>query len=106
MSSKTTILEAIAGNPATAEIGCLAASATQQALSATTTKWSAGVWISNGDASTGVYVGASGVTATAGANRIFIGPGQCLPYLLSNNLAAIFIISSGTPLITYQASST
>lgn len=107
MSSQTTILEGLSGNPATAEIGTLAASGTATALSATTTVWNGGIWVSNGDATLGIFVGPTGVTAAVGTNRIYIGPGQCLPYLLSRKLTEIFVIAaSGSPTVTYQASGT
>ena len=102
--SQSTTLEAIAGNPATRACGVIAAAATHVQVSADTTIWDAGIWLSNGHATDTVYAGPTGVTAAAGTNRILIGPGQCLPYTLSKNLSEIYIISSGTPLVTYMAS--
>jgi len=106
MSSQTTILEGLAGNPANAEMAVVAASAIATALSATTTVWNGGIWISNADSTSSVFVGTSNVTAAAGANRMCVGPGQCLPYTLSRKLSEIYIISSGSPLVTYSAAGT
>lgn len=106
MSSNTTILEGLAGNPASAEMAVVTATASAVALSATTTVWNGGIWISNADATSSVFVGLTGVTAAAGVNRMCVGPGQCLPFTLSRKLTEIFIISSGTPLVTYAAAAT
>ncbi len=105
MSSNSSKFDAMLGAPPAAECGVLTASAVATALSATTTLWKGGIWIANGDATYGVYVGTSAVTAAAGTNRIYVGPGQCLPYTLSQKLSEIYIVAAtGTPLVTYQAS--
>ncbi len=103
MSSNSSKFDAMLGAPPSFECAVLTAGAVAAALSVTTTTWKGGIWIANGSDTYGVFVGPAGVTAAADTNRIYIAPGQTQPYPISKVLSEIFIISSGTPLITYWA---
>lgn len=94
---------ALLGNPRSATLGSLATSQSAQQLSATSVKFSGGVFIYNSDASLSFFVGTASVTAAVGANKICLGPGQGIPYLASNDPSLIYVIAaSGSPVANWQ----
>lgn len=97
-------LRAILGKPASATIGSLSASQAAQQLSATSAKFSGGVFVYNSDTSLSFFVGGASVTAAVGAGKICVGPGQGIPYLASNDPSLIYVIAaSGAPIVNWQA---